>query len=131
MKWSAKYAIGVERIDKQHQMLFRMSGDFREALDEGEGEAVYGGLLESLSAYARAHFGFEEECMERCQCPAAQQNKEAHAKFASAVSEFQSRYRASGFDRADARAVVDFIDRWLAEHICRVDIQIRDYAKNL
>lgn len=131
MKWSAKYATGVERIDKQHKMLFRMSGDFREALDEGHGEHVYGGLLESLGAYARAHFGFEEGCMERSQCPAAQQNKRAHVKFVAALSELQERYKAVGFDHLDAQRLVDFIDQWLAEHICGIDLQMKEHIKKL
>lgn len=125
MRWSDEYATGIERIDDQHKMIFKMAEDFRAALTEGGGEGVYGDLLQSLGRYARAHFGFEERCMDRYRCPAAQGNREAHARFNEILSGFQQRYAASGFDRADAHSLVDTIDQWLADHVCRIDVQLR------
>jgi hemerythrin len=43
MKWSDEYSTGVERIDNQHKMLFRMSEDFRTSLDDGLGDRIYDG----------------------------------------------------------------------------------------
>ena len=125
MKWTEEYATVVERIDEQHKMLFRMTEDFRAALNEGQGEGVYGGLLESLDLYIRTHFRFEEACMDRYQCPAARMNRDAHATFVEVLSGFKQRYAASGFDRGDGRELVDTLDQWLADHIGRVDVQLR------
>jgi hemerythrin len=129
LKWSVEYATGVARIDEQHKMLFKMSQDFREALDEGQGERVYGRLLELLGAYAKAHFGFEEGCMERYRCPAAQQNSLAHGQFVEAISGFQKSYAVSSFNHAEAQRLVEFIDQWLADHICRIDVQLKACVK--
>ena len=60
MKWSQDYATGVEQIDKDHQLIFQMSEDFRAALDEGLGSEVYSVMLDNLSVYCRGHFSFEE-----------------------------------------------------------------------
>src|SRR5579871_728880 len=109
-------------------MLFQMSEDFRLALDEGRGERVYGELLESLDQYTRAHFGLEEQCMARCHCPAAELNSNAHAKFIEELTGFRRRYAAFGFEVADAQSLVEFIDHWLADHICRIDVQLRAFA---
>jgi hemerythrin len=128
MQWSDAYATGVERIDRQHKMLFRMSEDFRISLDEGGGERVYGAMLNNLGAYARGHFGAEEQCMDQCHCPVADQNREAHATFIESLGQFQQRYALSGFSRADARRLVDFVDSWLAHHIARIDVQIKNYV---
>jgi hemerythrin len=125
MRWSDQYATGIERIDDQHKMIFKMAEDFRVALDEGSGERVYGGILEALHLYVRTHFGFEERCMAKYHCPAAQRNREAHVRFVEILTEFQQRYAVSGFDRADARNLVDTIDRWLADHICRIDVHLK------
>ena len=125
MKWSVKYATGVERIDTQHKRLFQMSEDFRAALDEGRGGRVYGILLDSLTRYARAHFGIEEGCMEQCRCPAAKENKLAHGGFVEVLANFQAGYTERGFDRADAQRLVDFVDQWLADHIGRIDVQLK------
>ena len=92
MKWSDSYATGIPRIDEQHKMIFQFAGDFRDALEEGRGEGVYGTLLKSLGLYIRTHFGFEEQCMERFRCPVAALNKEAHAQVAESFATFEARY---------------------------------------
>lgn len=125
MKWSKEFATGVEKIDEHHRMIFRMAEDFRSALDEGGGTSVYESMLRSLEVYVHAHFRYEERCMERYRCPAAEQNRQAHAEFAEALAGFRRRYEAGGFDRAEARRLVDTVDRWLESHICRVDVHLR------
>jgi hemerythrin len=126
MKWSDDFATGVERIDEQHRMIFRMAGDFREALDEGHGERTYGLLLEFLDRYCQSHFKFEERCMEERRCAFAQRNKDAHAHFVEVVADFQARFAKSGYRVDDARELVDTVDRWLSEHICGIDVHLKD-----
>jgi hemerythrin len=129
MKWSEAYATGIARIDAQHKMIFKMAEDFRSALDEQKGERVYPALLQTLDIYVRTHFGFEEECMARYTCPAARSNKEAHAWFLGMLTEFQRRYAGAGYEDADARNLVDSIDKWLADHIGNTDIQLKHYVQ--
>jgi len=125
MKWSERHATGIQQIDDQHKMLFRMAEDFRAALDEGKGEGVYGDLLQSLDLYVRTHFRYEEGCMERYACPAAEVNQKAHRKFTETLSGFQQRYASHGFDRTDSRELVDTLDTWLDGHIGRLDTQLK------
>jgi hemerythrin len=129
MKWSDEYATGIERLDTQHKTLFKMTEDFRGALDEGLGENVYGDLLRSLDLYARTHFGFEEGLMERHQCPSSRQNREAHERFVEILAGFQERYTQHGFDREDAHAMVNTMDRWLVNHICRLDLELKGHTE--
>jgi hemerythrin-like metal-binding protein len=125
VKWSPRFSTGVEQIDQQHRMLFQMSEDYRHTLDAGEGASVYQFMLESLDDYARGHFGVEEECMFRHHCPAAETNSLAHGQFLKTIGEFQQRFAARGFDRADALRLVDYIDKWLTNHIARIDTQLK------
>ena len=129
MKWSDNYATGIERIDEQHKTIFKMAEDFRGALSEGGGERTYGLLLDFLNRYCRGHFGFEERCMEEYHCPVAERNKEAHVRFVEVLGGFRQRYAASGFLAVDARELVDAVDRWLDDHICRIDVHLRDCVK--
>ncbi len=125
MKWSDEFATGLERIDEQHRMLFKIAEDFRLALDEGGGERTYPLLLEVLYEYARAHFQFEETCMEKYACPLAETNREAHAGFIRMLADYRQRLDSIGFRSADAHALVSGLDRWLSNHICRIDIDLR------
>ena len=90
MKWSVKYATGVERI-----------GD------------------------ARARSGIEEQCMDQCRCPAAKENSLAHVKFVEVLAGLHKRNAERGFEQADAQRLVDFVDQWLADHMGRVDVQLK------
>jgi len=125
MKWSEDYATGVERIDDDHKMIFKMSEDFRAALDNGKGESVYSVLLDSLTLYCRGHFGFEEQCMTKFRCPVAEKNEKAHQTFLETLSEFQERYAANGYNYNDARKLVGTVDGWLENHICRIDVHLK------
>ena len=125
MKWSVAYATGIPTIDQQHQMLFQTSEDYRAALDLGEGERVYGLVLEFLESFAQAHFGHEEGCMARCGCAVAGQNAAAHRRFIDRLKDFKHRYTATGFSPQDATQLVDFLDQWLASHIARIDIRLK------
>ena len=129
MKWIDEYATGVERIDEQHRMIFKMAEDFRSALDEGKGKVVYPTLLESLSLYCDGHFGFEEDCMAEHSCPVAQINEKAHARFLETLSGFQRQYADQGYDSFEARKLVDTIDKWLSDHICNIDVHLRNCVK--
>jgi len=128
MKWSERFSTGISRIDDQHRMLFKMAEDFREALEAGTGSRVYGLLLQSVEQYSHAHFGFEESCMARHVCPAAEINKAAHRQFLQLLASFQRRFDASGFESGDARRFVDAIDDWIENHISRIDVQIKPYV---
>ena len=126
MGWSDEYSVGNERIDNQHKMIFKMADDFKAALDDNRGDGVYSELLKSLSSYTQAHFRVEEKAMEACKCPVAVQNKEEHMKLIDVLSGFQQRYLERGFDREDAYNLVNTIDRWLADHICSIDMHLKD-----
>ena len=39
-----------------------------------------------------------------------------------------SDFSAKGFDRANAQRLVDFLDSWLADHIGRIDVQLKPYV---
>ncbi|HZI89611.1 MAG TPA: hemerythrin family protein [Candidatus Polarisedimenticolia bacterium] len=125
MEWTEKYATGIPQLDDQHRTLFRMTSDFRLALDEGKGDRVYGNLLQSLDLYARSHFRFEEGCMVKYACPALDSNRAAHRNFVDALSRYQKKFSTSGFTPTDGRDLVDHLDTWLDTHIGNLDTQLQ------
>ena len=129
MKWKDKYAIGVEPIDEQHKSLFQIVGDFHAVLEGGNGDRTYGLLLGTLDNYTRSHFDFEEECMAKHRCPVAEKNKNAHAELIETLSGFQESYHVNGYDHADASRLVDTMEQWLVDHICRIDIHLEKCVK--
>jgi len=127
MKWSEKYATGSPEVDEQHKTLFEYSEVFREEMARGVTAEDYSGALDFLSAYAQAHFLFEEKCMLAHKCPAAGRNKQEHAKFLEFMKQEKELFRKEGFTVERATELLDFIDSWLDSHICRIDRQLKDY----
>ena len=129
MKWLPQYATGIDLIDTQHRLLFKIATDFRAAIDAGEGPRVYGEFLDSLDAYAKAHFTHEERCMEQSRCPLATMNCSAHRRFLWAIARFRERYADGGLDANHAREFVAFLEYWLVSHIGGIDVQLKHYPQ--
>ncbi len=129
MKWDDKYAIGIQRVDKQHRMIFRAAEDFRDALDGGSGERTYAIFLNFLDDYCEKHFKTEEQYMEENHCPVAQKNKDEHSIFLVTIHDYQQRLKDCGYMDSSARELLNLIDQWINDHICQIDIQLKDYVK--
>ncbi len=126
MKWKNEYATGIQRIDDQHKTLFKMANDFRNTLNHGGGEYIYSTLLGFLHTYCQNHFNVEERCMEKYNCPTAQQNIDAHANFMKILNQYQEIYDLHGYQESDALRLVDTIDQWLDQHICGIDSHLKN-----
>jgi len=131
IKWEERYNIGDADVDKQHRAIFDMFNDFEAFIKEDRGEAYLEKYFPSLDIYAQAHFKHEEALMEKYQCPAARENKEAHHAFLAKITDFKKKYKSS---RKDNRALMvqvhGFIEAWIVEHIIGVDSQLKDCIKN-
>ena len=125
MKWNVDCDTGVQHIDEDHKLIFKMAEDFHAALDVGRGDAVYSMLLESLSLFCRGHFGFEEQCMEELSCPVAEKNNEENVRLFENLSKFQELYAANGYDHTDAGRLIDTVEQWLEKHISRIDVHLK------
>ncbi|TDE36253.1 bacteriohemerythrin [Antarcticimicrobium sediminis] len=126
MKWQPQFATGDAQIDEQHKMLFATSEQFRQTLEAGEGEKTYDLFLDFLNAYCEMHFSVEEDCMFAYKCPVAKENKHEHGLFLKLLDKENTHYHDHGFDAARAMAMLDKLDNWLASHICRIDVRLKE-----
>lgn len=128
MKWKDEYSTGVPELDAQHKALFRFSEDFRDVLENGFGAESYDLFLEFLSAYSDTHFDYEDRCMLAHLCPVAGRNRHEHRAFRQLIAMEEAEYTEKGFDHRRAMDLLAGIDRWLASHIGRIDVQLKDYV---
>ncbi len=128
MKWTEEFSTGDPEIDRQHQTLFAYVDDFREVLEKGCTSETYRGALDFLELYFATHFGFEENCMYAHKCPAADRNKDEHSVFLKVVKDASEDLDAHGFSVENAMDLMNVLENWLANHIRRVDVQLRDYV---
>jgi hemerythrin len=124
-QWDPKYETGEETIDKQHKTLFSYIDTLEEVLNQGDIAAQLPRIVEHLKSYVSLHFNYEEMCMFRHKCPVAGENKAAHKRFKEAIPSFENRMQVEGPTVELAREMHGFLEGWLKEHICKIDVQLR------
>ncbi|HSV29765.1 MAG TPA: bacteriohemerythrin [Candidatus Omnitrophota bacterium] len=125
--WSEMMSVGVPILDADHKTLVGLINDLHRSVGDDEEYATLGSVLKALADYADYHFAREERVMEACRYPALNSHIVAHHKLAQQVRELKDRYDA---DRTAVRAkdCLNFLNKWLIEHICSTDMDYRAYV---
>ena len=126
IEWSDELGCGVAKIDEQHQQLIGLLNTLEQMIDDGiESGPEVDTLLGALASDTVTHFSFEEDCMMRYHCPAAQENKEAHAQFLEIFGGFQREIEETGSSAALLKRLHETAEGWVVAHILHVDVQLR------
>ena len=123
-EWSDSLSTGVPMIDTQHKELIAATNEIGEAIERGNGTTAIKKLLSFLKFYAEWHFGNEETCAAKHQCPIAGTNQAAHRKFIDTFGKLHDQYRQSDASEEVARKIYDELSEWLVSHILTIDTQI-------
>jgi len=124
LAWSDTYATGVPEVDDQHKKLFDMINGLGEDIKNGRADRSFDETMKFLGEYVKFHFGFEEECMKKLNCPEEQKNKEAHAGFLNLFRDFGQRSKKED-KNALALEIHEAASAWLVKHICGVDVNLK------
>ena len=129
LSWTPEFETGRPRLDAQHQMLFiyinRLGSHLtitNPTVQDIESVLHCIGFLEN---YVTAHFSEEEECMDRCRCPAHLANKKAHAEFMGFFKRFKRRLDHEGQRPEALRELHEACQLWIQTHIMNIDLQLR------
>jgi hemerythrin len=126
LTWSEQFATGSPLVDTQHRMLIEKINELEKMLaGSAPSKSACDDLLNFLGSYVVTHFKFEEQCMVRYQCPAHEQNKQAHAAFLGVFAKFKERYLAEGPKPELLRSLQTTASDWIKNHILSVDIKLK------
>lgn len=123
-----RFGTGVTRIDEDHRTMFSMVNELAEKIESGETDDFLASMIDFLEKYAKVHFKREESAMQLSNCPAASQNASEHRKFERKVEDYKDRFNREGADYWLMKDLVKFLSEWLVNHICYVDVKMRDYV---
>jgi hemerythrin-like metal-binding protein len=118
-KWNDAYSVGVATMDEQHKRFFVMINNLHQAMKQGKGADVLGGILNELARYTEYHFSTEEAAMEAGNYPDLARHKDLHNQFIAKVVDFQRRFNAG--DRSIIVDAMNAVKEWLISHIQNVD----------
>ena len=120
--------LGQSDMDDDHEVLARLLSDFAEALSTGAGPEETARRSCDLFEFLRCHFRREEELMALYRYPGRDEHRRQHMLVAVQIAGWFSRIQREpeGFCLAD----VQFLERWLNEHIDTEDRDLADYIRN-
>lgn len=127
MDWSDRFALGIDLIDQQHQVLFRLIDQLAKAIQDDNSEAELSSIFSKLHEYTLTHFAAEEHLMARYGYPAEQAHQENHRGLENTLAQLIQ--RAMGGEALVSLQTMNFLRQWLYHHIDDVDRQFADFLK--
>lgn len=129
--WDNSMSTGILKVDQQHQQLIAELNRLVAMLRQGKARHEIRPILDFLSKYVETHFNFEEECMEKYNCPVAAGNKTAHIQFVKTLDEFIAEFEQKSTSASLAIKVEKELLNWFVHHIRGVDCQLNSCRKQL
>lgn len=110
-------------------MLVSLLNDLHEATLRSKSPAMVLDTLMMLQSFTIAHFGAEEELMKRFFYPEYETHKALHDALLSAIKDLAQRFQDD--DLVLTMETMQFIRRWLAEHILLTDKKLGGFLRQV
>lgn len=121
-EWKADYAIGIERIDSQHQKLVRLLRTLQNAVEAGEPESVLGNAIRELVDYTKTHFADEEKLMELIGYKNIDNHRSLHKDMVAQIRQILIDMKKG--ETLDPTRLIAYLEDWLVDHIRKEDKKI-------
>lgn len=129
--WKEGYAIGVSKIDEQHQELFKIGNEVLGLTEKAKGEDGFFYVAEQvqkLVVYASNHFSEEEKIMIARDYPEREAHIAEHRKFMEIVGQFEID-EESDERKETVIKMLKLVAVWIDKHILTVDARLGAFLK--
>ena len=127
IEWNAeRMATGLPEVDAQHREWIRRINEFDNAVVNQKGHDAILSALDFLTQYSETHFVSEEASMARLNSPALDANRAAHNEFRRKLAEIKGWVNREGVSTVEVIALQATLEEWLVNHICTIDVQLRE-----
>jgi hemerythrin-like metal-binding protein len=117
--WEKKQELGVESMDREHQLQTRLVATLRDAVETGRERTVIAELLRRLEDTSKVHFLSEELLMRLDAYEHYGAHVDEHRKLLDQLATLCARYESDpGLDLRDS---LGWIEEWLNAHIKGLD----------
>ena len=123
--WDSSFSVGYEPIDAEHMRLDKLINQLHDAMTLGWGQQIVSYVLDALVDYTQTHFATEEHLMAFHDYPAAADHKQEHDELTHQVLDLRSQL-ASGQPVVTVD-VMQFLKRWLTDHILGTDMALGSF----
>ncbi len=123
--WSEIYSVKISEIDNQHKKLVDLINKLHEDIHDGKGKEKIESVVTDLVNYAKYHFAYEENLFSDHHYPDAQLHSKMHDNFIKQVQNYVMKLESG--DRISPLEILDFLMKWLVEHIIGTDKQYTSF----
>lgn len=125
IEWGDVLSIGVDEVDDDHRKLINLFNLLSHSLQDNESAEYLAAVLEELINCTVWHFSHEERLMLKHQYPAMAEHKEQHQELIRSALNLQQKLQDN--DSAIGDKEIEFLERWLTEHILTDDMRLGDF----
>lgn len=127
LMWSTSLETGIREIDLQHQELLEIGNELERCVRAGDVAGAATAVLPRLGTYVLFHFGTEERL--GAGVPGAAAHLAAHVAEHQAFARRVAALREAPPRAEEMLAFVDYLRRWLAEHIGKADRELAAHIR--
>jgi hemerythrin-like metal-binding protein len=122
-----RFKVNISLIDEQHKKLFGLIDETGklESFSNNPKSALK--IIAKMTEYAREHFGTEEHYMKEFNFPGLESHRNEHIDFINTITDYKS--RAVGGDSQIINEILDYLIKWLINHIQVTDKEYIDCFK--
>ncbi len=128
MEWSESFGVGHTTLDSDHRILIDLLNQLHDALDTGQSRQVVGSVINVLYEYTEHHFRREEAMLREAGYPTLDAHLALHRALEDRVRDIRDRW-AAGNRAALGDEVLEFLKKWLTEHILGADKSYRPWIE--
>jgi hemerythrin len=127
--WGDVLSVEVDEIDEDHRKLMNIFNILNHAVTEGESPEYLAAVLEELINCTVWHFSHEERLMLKYGYEGIEEHKEDHRELIKSAKELQQEILRA--DKPVADNDIEFLERWLTEHILTSDMRLGAYLSQV
>lgn len=127
MDWSDRFVLGIDLIDQQHQVLFRLIDQLAKAIQDEDSPDELQQVFDKLKEYTLTHFAAEEHLMAQHAYRGDREHQENHHALAHSLAQLVERAKTG--QPLVSLETMNFLRQWLYHHIDDVDRQFAEFLK--
>jgi len=118
---------GIDLIDEQHRVLFRMIVELREAHFGDERPVIVIEHASQLYQYALVHFETEEGLIESYAEPFLEDHRATHQRLIKGIRDAVLEYKRSG--NTIPSSLFDRLDEYCTHHVNNDDVEVLEHVR--
>ena len=125
IEWGNVLSVGNDEIDDDHRLLIELFNMLNHSISEGDDPDYLAAVLEELLNCTIWHFSHEERLMLKYGYEDYAEHRAVHQELIKSAKSLQQKVLQE--DRSLASEELEFLEKWLTEHILSTDMKLGSY----